>query len=163
MLEAGIQTLPHSLLQQLLVKPCCCPVDRNDAARNGALRFGLFIYGICKSTPSGLEFYTPIKYIAFSAMQIILGIGLIEISYVNRPAVVHSSQLDDIQAAKGKGLDIFINALTLGANAHLLQAVDQILYRQGVVFVGLFQKDLLQSQKLGLLADIAGHTITSLI
>ena len=82
-LQTTVQPLAHRLLDAPLVQPGAQPVHRDDPPGDLPGPVLRLIYRVRHGAPPAPKFYPPKKVVALSPVQIILGVGLIEKSYVN--------------------------------------------------------------------------------
>ena len=87
-----------------------------------------------------------------------LELGQLEGPLSQKPPRVFSLAVLHVQAEHPQGLHVVIDALALGLDVPLLQPLDQLRHRHGVVLVGALPQQPAQAEQLELLIGASGHS-----
>ena len=97
--SALVKPLAHRVADRALVQRGVHPVDRQNAARHAAGLVLLFIGRVDHAEAAAVPLDLAIEADAVAARELILDIVLVEICYVNRSALIHRAELDELHAA----------------------------------------------------------------
>ena len=103
LIQTGVQPLPHGLQHGALIQTGADSIHGDDPAGDLSVAIGFFIDRIGQRPPGAVQLDLPEKDVALPAVQVVLDVGLIKKSYVNRSAVIHRPQLHELQPASHTG------------------------------------------------------------